>query len=1015
LADGDYTLEATATIKGKTVSGSISVTVTNDLPNTGTVGPAGGTLKSGEGSYATLPAGALPGNATLSLEDTTQQQILDDFGVDYTALGVTFLGALTVDATGTPTERSQTPVQVDLAGWAAAVKPLEDVVMFNVLPDQNGDGIGELTFAAQAQATADGSVVTRPTPRAEVYGFGDGNGSLRRQQASSARPGELIELQGRGLTPHSVLGNTASFASDEVVLVTPTDLEEDAFNPLQSILMAVPALGQGNHDLTLGNGSTGFESDSLTLQIGSLGSGSQATWDAFVAQLDAAIAGITDGNDALFTLAGSYLASLASDATLQAMVANSGLVSSGNLALLQGIATGSYSDSQRELVARHALLLDALAVSNPTLATSAADLASLLMVASPSSDGSSLASIRGQQAGGGGCSGPSAPIFWGSPTGMGGAPAGACGGGGSGGGGGGGSPLRTQRLGSYGPVEGAFIRFLMPDGVTPLSPFTTVTDEAGQFFVPFLPSNEPFVIRAIDPASGDTAEAQGVAGAVGELSLVSLAFAPNLGGPGDPVASFSFSDQGDGLFSFDATASIDPDGEIVEYLWDFGDGSPPDFYWDTAEWDYLYAGSYTVTLTVFDDMGNAGIARRTLPTLAPIYDVELVADNALDAAIDQTGNLVGYADWTDSSFSTSAGVVLKDMTSGNETRVDTAADGTPANDWSGAPDIGGDGRYVMFRTGATNLSTDPVEHYLKDLQTGDIVPIGNDLVGQTSGCVARFSLSSDGRHLGLLWSSGCGTSSFSSLSAYLYDLDTDTLTHLNTLADGSPASPQKARTVIVDADGSVALFSHDDANLVPGDDNGWTDTFRKDLDTGAVERVTLRSNGEQIGDFLSWPLDGSLSDDGRYFLFATRDGQVVNSDGNDALDVFLHDLDSGDISRVSTRSDGSELPGGHRGPEAVISGDGRYALFIASVDELDDPSAVGGESALVVKDLASGEIAWLNRTDLGKSASNQRLDSFDISSDGRWIVFEEFRLTLDATYDSLGIYRVENPLWEAAP
>jgi hypothetical protein len=77
-------------------------------------------------------------------------------------------------------------------------------------------------------------------------------------------------------------------------------------------------------------------------------------------------------------------------------------------------------------------------------------------------------------------------------------------------------------------------------------------------------------------------------------------------------------------------------------------------------------------------------------------------------------------------------------------------------------------------------------------------------------------------------------------------------------------------------------------------------------------------------------------------------------------------------------------------------------------------SASSNDLALVVKDLASGGFAWVNRTDLGKSAINQLLDSFDIGSDGRWIVFEEFRLVLDATYDSLGIYRVENSLWEPA-
>lgn len=57
--------------------------------------------------------------------------------------------------------------------------------------------------------------------------------------------------------------------------------------------------------------------------------------------------------------------------------------------------------------------------------------------------------------------------------------------------------------------------------------------------------------------------------------------------------------------------SVDPDGTIVSWLWDFGDGSPvstaqhPTHRWDTA-------GSYSVTLTVVDDRGATGSATSLL-------------------------------------------------------------------------------------------------------------------------------------------------------------------------------------------------------------------------------------------------------------------------------------------------------------------------------------------------------------------------------------------------------------------
>jgi len=55
---------------------------------------------------------------------------------------------------------------------------------------------------------------------------------------------------------------------------------------------------------------------------------------------------------------------------------------------------------------------------------------------------------------------------------------------------------------------------------------------------------------------------------------------------------------------FDASSSIDPDGSIVQYLWDFGDGQGAEGMIVTHS--YSAGGSYPVTLTVMDDGGSSG-------------------------------------------------------------------------------------------------------------------------------------------------------------------------------------------------------------------------------------------------------------------------------------------------------------------------------------------------------------------------------------------------------------------------
>jgi PKD repeat protein len=62
--------------------------------------------------------------------------------------------------------------------------------------------------------------------------------------------------------------------------------------------------------------------------------------------------------------------------------------------------------------------------------------------------------------------------------------------------------------------------------------------------------------------------------------------------------------------TFDASGSSDPDGDITEYTFDFGDGTPPVEVSAAADEDpkvdhvYLEGGEYVVTLTVHDDGGE---------------------------------------------------------------------------------------------------------------------------------------------------------------------------------------------------------------------------------------------------------------------------------------------------------------------------------------------------------------------------------------------------------------------------
>lgn len=99
-----------------------------------------------------------------------------------------------------------------------------------------------------------------------------------------------------------------------------------------------------------------------------------------------------------------------------------------------------------------------------------------------------------------------------------------------------------------------------------------------------------------------------------------------------PVASFTFSPSNPLIYdtvTFNASASYDPDGSIISYTWDFGDGNVTTVTDPIITHVYPAAEStvnYTVTLTVTDNEGSTGSVTDIVPVTNPtILHVSLPA------------------------------------------------------------------------------------------------------------------------------------------------------------------------------------------------------------------------------------------------------------------------------------------------------------------------------------------------------------------------------------------------------
>ncbi len=330
--------------------------------------------------------------------------------------------------------------------------------------------------------------------------------------------------------------------------------------------------------------------------------------------------------------------------------------------------------------------------------------------------------------------------------------------------------------------------------------------------------------------------------------------------------------------------------------------------------------------------------------------------------------------------------------------------------------ISGNGRYIAFDSRATNLvsndTNDGRDVFVHDIQTRQTTRVSVTSGGaQVMGSSYSPVISTDGRYVVFLSSSPQlvpGDTNFAN-DVFVHDLQTGETTRVSVASDGTQGNGNSGTETYaedympaISPDGRFVAFTSLANNLVPFDNNNSKDVFVHDRQTGQTTRISIASDGAEANNGSIRP---SISNDGHYVSFDSGATNLVSNDNNNQNDIFIHDRQTGTTTRVSIATNGTE--GNDVSYNSSISADGRYVTFTSLATTLVPGSSWAGTHNVFLRDRQTNQTTQISlRWDGGPP--NYHSNSPVISGDGRFIVFESSENQLipnnPAQHNSIYVY-----------
>ena len=281
-------------------------------------------------------------------------------------------------------------------------------------------------------------------------------------------------------------------------------------------------------------------------------------------------------------------------------------------------------------------------------------------------------------------------------------------------------------------------------------------------------------------------------------------------------------------------------------------------------------------------------------------------------------------------------IFVYDRTTKTIERVSLTENGEQVNGASRNPSISGDGRYIAFSSNGNNLikgfKTGNSNVYVRDRVEDKIVGVSVPFSFRANISSANPVISEDGNFVAFEFSASESDPriAYKYRDIYLFNRVTRAVERITGSKVGQEADKTESILPAISADGRYVVFQSNLEDLDFYDVNSKRDIFVYDRLTGVTRRVSTSFDG--VEQLFRDSINPSISGDGRFVAFESGISNFVASDTNENVDVFVRNLETGEMILRSSKPDG--VQGNGAATQPALSSDGRVVAFLSRATNL---------------------------------------------------------------------------------